>query len=101
MGPLWQHVEMTRRPLTASGRPKHRLLRLAAIEHVGTPGVESATARRVDRARHVTPQNYRVANGSGLRNRHSRQQGLGIGMFRRGKDLLPWRHLDDLAEIHH
>src|SRR5215213_6678616 len=92
---------MTRHPLTAFDRPKLRLFRPAAIEHVWTPGVEAATAGRVDRARYVALQDDRVANGAGLRHRHGRQQRLGVRMPRRGEDLLPWRHLDDLAEIHH
>src|SRR3954447_10762660 len=91
---------MTRHPLAVFGRPQLRLFRPAAIEHVWTPGVEAATAGRIDRARYVALQDDRVANGPGLRHRHGRQQRPGVGMLWRGEDLLPWRHLDDLAEIH-
>src|SRR5262249_60387772 len=31
---------------------------------------------------------------------HRREQRLGVRVLRRSEDLLPWRHLDDLAEIH-
>src|SRR5260370_14413471 len=92
---------MTRHPRTASGRPKLRLLRPAAIEHEWTPGVKAASAGWIDRARHVAFQDHRGAGGAGLRHWHSREQRLGVGMPRRGEDLLPRRHLDDLAEIHH
>src|SRR5260370_22585911 len=92
---------MTRHPLADAGRPKLRLLRPAAIEHEWTASVESASAGWIDRARHVALQDDRGARGPGLRHRHGREQRLGVGMFWRGEDLLPWRHLDDLAEIHH
>src|SRR3982074_3698041 len=59
-----------RPPLTASGRPKLRLLRPAAVEHEWTPGVEAASAGWVDRARHVALQDHWVAGGAGLRPRH-------------------------------
>src|SRR5829696_8276344 len=48
-----QRFEMTRHPLTAFDRPKLRLFRPAAVEHVWASGVEAATAGRIDRARHV------------------------------------------------
>src|ERR1700682_2554657 len=95
-----QSIERTRHPLTASGRPKLRLLRPAAIEHEWTSGVETASAGWIDRARHVALQDHRSAGGARVRHRHRREQGLGVGMLRRGEDLLPGRHLDDLAEIH-
>src|SRR4030081_2863615 len=88
-----------RHPLPASGRPKLRLLRPAAVEHEWTPGVEAASAGWVDRARHVALQDHRGAGGPGLRHRHGREQRPGVGMPRRGEDLQPGRHLDDLAEI--
>src|SRR5258708_8320783 len=90
---------MTRHPRTASGRPKLRLLRPAAIEHEWTPGVEAASAGWIDRARHVAFQDHRGAGGPGLRHRHGREQCLGVGMFWRGKHLLPWPHLANLADI--
>src|SRR3981189_1893759 len=95
-----QRFEMTRRPLPASGRPKLRLLRPAAIEHEWTPCVEAASARWIDRTRHIALQDHRGADRPGLRHRYGREQRLGVGMLRRGEDLLPGRHLDDLAEIH-
>src|ERR1700682_3845023 len=84
-----QCIEMTRHPLTASGRPKLRLLRPAAIEHEWTSGVETASAGWIDRARHVALQDHRGAPGARLRHRHGREQGPGVGMPRRGEDLLP------------
>jgi hypothetical protein len=65
-----QGFEMTRHPLTISGRPKLRLFAPAAVEHEWTPGVEAAAAGRIDRARHVALQDHRVADGAGLRHRH-------------------------------
>ena len=91
---------MTRGPLVLAERAKFRLLCPAAIEHVGASGMESATARRIDRARHVALEDDRVADGSGLWHRHGREQSLGVGMPRRGEYLLSGPHLDDLAEIH-
>src|SRR5260370_2274707 len=91
---------MKRHPLTVSGRSKLAFLCPAAIEYVWTAGVEAASAGWMDRARHVALEDNRVADGSGLRHRHGREQSLGVGMPRRGEDLLPSRYLDDLAEIH-
>src|ERR1700739_1369142 len=95
-----QRFEMTRHPPTASGRAKFRLLAPAAIEHERAPGMEAASAGWIDRARHVALQDHRGGHSPGLRYRHSGKQSLGVGMLRRGEDLLPGRHLDDLAEIH-
>src|SRR5260370_29487433 len=95
-----QCFEMTRHPLAASGRPKFRLLRSAAIEHIWTTCVKAASAGGIDRARPVALQDDRMAGGPGLRHRHGREQGLRVGMLRRGVDLLRGGHLDDLAEIH-
>src|ERR1700722_9225898 len=92
---------MTRHALTGSGRPKFRLLGPAAIEHEWTPCVKAASAGWIDRARHVALEDHRVAGGACLRHRYGREQRLGVGMPRRGEDLLPGRQLDDLAEIHH
>src|SRR6202158_2271247 len=58
-----QRFEMTRHPLAASGRPKLRLLRSAAIEHIWTTCVKAASAGWIDRARHVALQDDRVAGG--------------------------------------
>src|ERR1700712_2234125 len=91
---------MTRHPLTVSARSKLRFLGPAAIEDVGTARVEAASAGWIDWARHITHEDDWVADKSGLRHRHRREQSPRVGMPRRGEDLLPSRHLDDLAEIH-
>src|ERR1700726_178101 len=92
---------MTRHPLTGLGRAKLRFLGPATIEHEWTPCVKAASAGWIDRARHVALEDHRVAGGAWLRHRYGREQRLGVGMPRRGEDLLPGRQLDDLAEIHH
>ena len=43
----------------------------------------------------------RVRLESGLRDRHGRQQRLGVGMQRRRVEVARRRDLDDAAEIHH
>ena len=94
---LRQRFEMTRHSLPVVNRPQLGFFRAAAIEHVWASGVEVASADRID----IALQDDRVANGAGLRHRDGREQGSGIGMCWRGKNLLPRCHLDDLAEIHH
>src|SRR5882757_2703738 len=91
---------MARRPVIAFSRSKLRLLAPAAIEHVGTSCVETASAGWIDRAWYVALQDDRLAGGPRLRYRHRREESLGVGMPGRAEDLLPGRHLDDLAEIH-
>src|SRR5260370_16825903 len=76
-----QCFEMTRHPLAASGRPKFRLLRSAAIEHIWTTCVKAASAGWIDRARHVALQDDRMPGGPRPRHRPGREQGLGVGML--------------------
>src|SRR5271166_6701853 len=53
---------------------------LANIEGVGTPGVEMAARRRVDRARHIALQEALFAFDGRIRHRNGGEQQLGIGM---------------------
>ena len=62
--------------------------------------MKAASAGWIDRAWDIAFQDHRGSAGPRLRHRHRREQRLGVRMPWRGEDLLPWRHLDDLAEIH-
>src|ERR1700682_2017885 len=69
-----QCFEMTRHPLTASGGPKLRLLRPAAIEYEWTSGVKTASAGWIDRARHVALEDHRGSGGPRVRDGHTGEQ---------------------------
>src|SRR5262245_50364748 len=80
---------------------EHLFVRRARRNAKGTPGVEAAPRRRVDRARHVTLEQDPLALHGRIGNRHRRQERLGIRMARVGVELLRRRDLDDLAQVHH
>ena len=92
---------MTRHPLLGTCRAQCRLFGPAAVEDERAAGVEAASLRRIDRARHVALEDDGIAVGAGFGQRHGRKQCLGVGMSWRRKDLAARGHLDDLAEIHH
>src|SRR5215470_1172101 len=66
-----------------------------------TSGVELAAGRRPNRARHFTLQHGVPAFDVRVRDRHRRQQRLGVRMQRRSVEVACCSDLDDLAEIHH
>ena len=73
----------------------------AARMRIGAAGVEMTARRRVDRARHVALEDDALALARArLRDRHGRQQRLGVGMQRHLEQALLVGHLDDAAEIH-
>ena len=85
-----QIVEMAGGELLRGDLLQLRLVRAAAVEHIGTAGVEAAAAGRIDRARHVALEDDRGrgrAPGSGTGTAES--SALGVGMLGRGEDLLP------------
>src|ERR1700741_4741090 len=78
-----------------------RLLLRAAGEAGGEAVVEAATRRRVDRARYVAFEDDPLPRYVGVRDRHRRQQRLGIRVLRACEQRVLIGELDDLAEIHH
>ena len=81
---------------------QRRRLVPAAGHRVRAAGVKMAAGRRVDRARHVARQDHPLAAPRAcLRDRHRREQRLGVGMQRRIEQRRLVGHLDNAAEIHH
>src|SRR3954471_4179372 len=82
-----RRLEMAGRPLVACGRPQLRLLDTATIKDEGAAGMEAASLRRIDRARHIALEDDRILRSAGLGHRHGREQRLGVGMPGCGEDL--------------
>src|SRR5579884_1161654 len=80
-----------------------RVGRLADIDGDGTARVETAAAGRVHRRGHITGQDdaLALAFDPRVRDRHGREQGLGVGMGGMEIQLVPVGQLDHTAEVHH
>src|SRR5439155_23928790 len=81
---------------------QRRLLLAADSGCVGTAGMETASARRVDRTWYVACEDDALpaVAGADLRDRHRGEKRLRIGMHRALIELLGRGELDDLSEIH-
>src|SRR5579859_1555378 len=58
--PAGHMIQMARRHVPLAHRPQHRFLHTAAIEREGAARVETAAARRIDRAWHIACQDNPV-----------------------------------------
>ena len=87
--------------------PRHHLAQrghvvVAARHHVRAARMEVAARRRIDRARHIPREDHPLAPPrAGLRDRHRRQQRLGVRMQRHLEQAGLVGGLDDAAQIHH
>src|SRR5215831_14614125 len=89
-----QVVEMAGGEVAGRGGAQGWLLGAAAVEGVGAAGVKAAARWRVDRARHVAPEDDALTRKAGLRHRNSRQQRLRVGVLGSGKESPLRRQLD-------
>ena len=72
-----------RRPAARARSRRTRCLDATAIDRVRAARVEVAPGRRVDRGGHVALEHDALALHSGVRDRHRREQRLGVGVLRR------------------
>jgi len=73
----------------------------AACLGIGTAGMEMTARRRFDRAGNITLQNGLLASDGRVGDGYRRQQRLGIGVLRVGKQGFLVGVFDDFAQIHH
>ena len=89
-------------PVAAGDFPELRHLGGAALVGVGAAGAETAAARRVQGAGHVTLQHDTVAcaGGLGVRHRDGRDQAAGVGVDAVSDQLKAVGQLHQLAQVH-
>src|ERR1700681_4387087 len=81
--------------------PQWRFLNFATIDSDRTPCVESAAGGWIDGRGHIASKNDPLFLRAGIGNRSGAQQGLSVGMLRRGANLPAGPDFNKLAEIHH
>ena len=80
-----------------------RSLLRAQVKGKRAARVEATARRRVDRAGDIAAQNHTLPLTllPRIRDRHRRQQGLGVGVLRRGEQLGARRKFSEPPQIHH
>ena len=73
---------------------------LAALRGIGAAGVELAAGRRVGRGRDGALQHHALALDSRVRDGNGREQRLGVGVQRVGKNVVGLAVLHQIAQVH-
>ena len=93
--------QMARDPVVGRCLAPRRNVGLADILGILAARVELAARRRIARAGHVAGQQDALHFVVGVGAGHRREERLGVGVTRRGVELLGRRQLHDAAQIHH
>ncbi|MNP62911.1 hypothetical protein D3C76_1582460 [compost metagenome] len=86
--------------MSASGITENGVLCFAHLYGKRAAGMKFAAGGRIRRAGNITLQHDPFPFQLGNRNRHRREQSLGIGMQRVVEQLVPGSRLDHGTEIH-
>jgi hypothetical protein len=89
--------QMAGHPVTGVHLPERRSFHPAPLDRIGAAGVEVASRRRIDRARHVALEHALLPFDLRIGHRHGQQKLLGVGMQRLREQGLLIGQFDDPA----